>query len=128
MSEEKKDGQVEQLKKDFQVIKDFLPRVLDFVKEHKRKLIILGAVLVALGALFTYKMIHYTSEPEFCNLFCHEMTPEVESWENSFHSQRGVDCKECHYGEGIMGVVKAKYYAQFQLLHHITGSYSNNPL
>jgi len=128
MTDKKESKARQDLRDDMKVITDFLPRVVDFLKRHKRKLIISGAVLAVLGAIATYEMIHLTSTPEFCNLFCHEMTPEVETWRASMHAKRDVDCEQCHYGEGIMGVIKAKYFAQFQLLHHITGSYANNPL
>lgn len=122
------DKKESQLKQDLQVVKDFIPKIVDFVTKHKKKLIIGGSIAAVLGVILTYEMIELTSEPEFCNLFCHEMTPEVETWEKSIHAQKGIDCKGCHYGAGIMGVVKAKFFAQFQLLHHITGSYANNPL
>ena len=128
MSEKKESKIRQELRGDLKVVTDFMPRVTEFLKKHQKKLIIIGVIGAVVGAIATYEMIHLTSVPEFCNLFCHEMTPEVESWERSQHAQRGIDCKECHYGEGVMGVVLAKYYAQYQLLHHITGSYSNHPL
>jgi nitrate/TMAO reductase-like tetraheme cytochrome c subunit len=128
MTEKQKSKIREELQEDLKVVQDFIPKLIEFLKKNKKRLIIIGAVLAVIGAIGTYEMIHLTSEPEFCNLFCHEMTPEVEAWEQSRHAQRGIDCKECHYGPGIKGVILAKYYAQFQLLHHITGSYADHPL
>ena len=116
------------LNKDLQVIKDFIPKIIDFIKKYKKKLIIAGGIIVVLGAIATYELLEYSSTPGFCNLFCHEMTPEVKSWRNSSHAKNDVECKHCHYGKGIMGVIIAKWNAQYQLLHHITGSYSNHPL
>jgi nitrate/TMAO reductase-like tetraheme cytochrome c subunit len=122
---EKKDTK---LNKDIQVIKDFIPKLIDFIKKHKKALIIAASIAVVLGSIISYELIEYTSTPGFCNLFCHEMTPEVKSWEKSSHAKKDVECKDCHYGKGIWGVVKAKWLAQWQLWHHITGAYSNHPL
>jgi nitrate/TMAO reductase-like tetraheme cytochrome c subunit len=128
MTEKKKGVMREDLQGDLKVIKDFIPNIVDFIKKHKKKLIIIIAIFAVIGTVATIELLHYTSEPEFCNLFCHEMGPEVDSWEKSWHAQRGVDCKACHYGAGIKGVIVAKWNAQTQLWHHITGAYANHPL
>ncbi len=130
MADEKKESQLEQLQSDLQVVKDFIPRVKDFIAKNKKRLIIIGSFLIVFGAVATYEMIHLSSEPWFCNWFCHEMTPEVDAWKKSFHASLDppVKCVECHYGPGVWGVVIAKYNAQYQLLHHATGSYANHPL
>ncbi len=57
----------------------------------------------------------------FCGQ-CHTMTPELEAHELSTHAD--VECAECHVGEGIMGLARAKIGGMRQMLKLIAGDYA----
>ncbi len=85
----------------------------------KNKLVV--ALIVVLVIVGTVVGVELSSEAWFCNT-CHSMKSEHESWEQSVHEENGVECKHCHYGPGLMGIVKAKIGGMFQMVSEITGS------
>ncbi len=83
-----------------------------------RKQLLLLALGGILGlSLFTGVALKVTSTPQFCSS-CHEMTPEVATWQVSSHSK--VSCVACHIEPGVKSLVTHKISALTQLYKHIT--------
>ena len=78
-------------------------------------------LLVVGVAVGTVVGVELSSEAWFCNI-CHSMKSEYETWEQSIHAENHVECKDCHYGPGLMGIVEAKIGGMFQLVAETTGS------
>jgi len=89
----------------------------------KNKWVIL-LIIVGVG-IGTFVGVELSSEAWFCNT-CHSMKSEFETWEQSVHKEHHVECKHCHYGPGLMGIVKAKIGGMFQMVAEITGSMTNH--
>jgi len=90
-------------------------------------LIVLGIVIIlGIGGIINVKMLHFTSEPEFCAK-CHPKKSfgpggEFYSWEHSSHAEAGVKCLDCHGKPGLWGYLKAKMGGLKDLYHEIFGS------
>ncbi|MCC6347334.1 MAG: NapC/NirT family cytochrome c, partial [Nitrospirales bacterium] len=96
----------------FTRIKGVLRRVTDFVRAYP-KISVLIALGFSAGYLFlTVEMLHFSSEPKFCQL-CHPGTTtgplsEVHTWSRNIHAAREVKCLDCHGTPGFFGYMKAK--------------------
>lgn len=80
-------------------------------------LLSLGGVLGI--SLLSGVALKVTSTPQFCGS-CHEMTPEVATWQASSHSK--VSCVACHIEPGIESLVKHKIGSLKQLYEHLTNT------
>ncbi|PLR91921.1 cytochrome c3 family protein [Bacillus sp. T33-2] len=80
----------------------------------------LFVVLFASIAMFgvAYGAIAYTSEPQFCS-FCHEMSPEFITFEESAHSQ--IKCVQCHVDPGVVNTVIHKVESLKEVYYHVVG-------
>lgn len=63
---------------------------------------------------------YVTSQPNFCRL-CHEMEPQVKSWEKSLHAK--VTCYACHIRPGPASFLQAKAQLAVMVYKHVTGLY-----
>ncbi len=59
---------------------------------------------------------------EFCGTACHVMNPEWVAYQSGPHA--GVDCVDCHVGEGMGAFIEAKIGGARQLWHFVNGTYS----
>jgi len=84
---------------------------------NRKKLLLLGLGGVLGIILFTGVALKVTSTPQFCSS-CHEMTPEVATWQVSSHSK--IACVACHIEPGAQNLVKHKISALTQLFEHVT--------
>jgi len=64
-----------------------------------------GFIALVVLALAGFAADVATSSSKFC-LSCHEMSPEVHTWEASTHAN--VDCVSCHTDSGFLGKFKEK--------------------
>jgi hypothetical protein len=73
----------------------------------KKAHIVWAAVVVALGAA-GFGFLEFSSTNTFCYL-CHFDARFQEPWRASAHFKEGVNCKDCHFGPGVFGLVDAKW-------------------
>lgn len=70
-------------------------------------------IVIILGFAFAnVQVLHYTSEPEFCQK-CHPaekvgVLGEYYTWDRSLHATAEVECLDCHGEPGFIGYMKAK--------------------
>jgi nitrate/TMAO reductase-like tetraheme cytochrome c subunit len=70
-------------------------------------LLVIGALVILLTAVGSYKSFQATESAEFCGQLCHEvMNPEWVRYNASPHAR--VRCAECHIGAGADWFVKSK--------------------
>ena len=86
---------------------------------NRKQLLLIGLGGVVGISLLTGVALKVTSTPQFCSS-CHEMTPEVATWQVSSHSK--VSCVACHIEPGAKSLVKHKISSLNQLFEHITGT------
>jgi nitrate/TMAO reductase-like tetraheme cytochrome c subunit len=79
------------------------------------------AVVVLIGFAGLWKM---STSPLLCSS-CHIMTPYVQAWKTSKHSN--VTCVECHYPPGFRDTIWVKYQALTQVVKWATQTYSSKP-
>ena len=82
---------------------------------RKGKILLILILLLIIVMVFTIKVFHYTSEPEFCGL-CHSNkipgpNGEVYTWEQSSHAKAGVTCLDCHAKPGLINYFIRKILA-----------------
>ncbi len=107
---------------------DVKERMSNSIQRNKGKLIV---TLIVVGVLLLggiVKLFNYSSTPGFCISFCHEMKPEYRTWKKSVHAEHEVECHSCHYEQGFIGTLKAKWAAQNTVFSHMFGSYLENTL
>jgi nitrate/TMAO reductase-like tetraheme cytochrome c subunit len=86
--------------------------------------LLLAVVAAALAAGFAFagmKSLTYMETEEFCAR-CHTMSAQVAAHEESPH--QAVECAECHVGDGLRALVKAKFDGFQQSIKLITGTYA----
>ncbi len=86
--------------------------------------ILLTVVVAAVAAGFTFgtmESLAWMETGDFCGR-CHTMGPEIEAHERSTH--QAVECAECHVGEGLLGLAKAKIGGLRQTAKLLLGSYA----
>jgi nitrate/TMAO reductase-like tetraheme cytochrome c subunit len=77
---------------------------------------------VAAGLTFgTMESLAWMETGDFCGR-CHTMGPEIEAHARSSHET--VECAECHVGEGLLGLAKAKIGGLRQTAKLLLGSYA----
>lgn len=87
-------------------------KLRDFIKKDPVVFVILVTVIIV-GFIFSnIKLLHYTSESEFCGK-CHpaqKVGPlgEYYTWSKNIHSTADVECIDCHGEPGFIGYMKAK--------------------
>ncbi|KUO73959.1 MAG: 7-cyano-7-deazaguanine reductase [Desulfosporosinus sp. BRH_c37] len=86
---------------------------------NRKQLLLIGLGGVLGIILLSGVALKVTSTPQFCSS-CHEMTPEVATWQVSSHSK--VSCVACHIEPGVQSLVKHKISSLTQLFEHITGT------
>ena len=92
------------------------------VKPGKGKKIMLIAVIVfAVLVVGAYGGMHYTSRPQFC-ASCHQIAPQVASYENSPHAKVGVECLDCHAKPGTLGYIERKLSSYKEIYEQITNN------
>jgi cytochrome c-type protein NapC len=72
--------------------------------------------------LFSAVSFWWTSQPSFCAK-CHVMTPYVEAWKQSVHSD--VKCESCHLTPGFFGFLGGKIAGLQVVSNYIRGDYSD---
>ncbi len=89
----------------------------------RRPLLLWATVaLVAAGVAYGgQRSLIWMETPSFCGR-CHTMGLEVTAHERSAHAK--VECAECHVGEGLPGLVKAKWDGLGQVIKLVTGRYA----
>lgn len=92
------------------------------MERHRRWLMTgsLGFLLVVLALGLLGGVLWGTSTPGFCSQ-CHEMRPELVTWQASDHRQ--VACVTCHIEPGLTSFAKHKVLALNQVYRHFTGTY-----
>lgn len=104
-----------------------IPDKVDLLNPRVRRLgIFLAATTfcnLVIGGTLTYEAVHYMETPNFCGTACHGvMGPEFRAYQAGLHKQ--VKCVECHVGEGVGNMVKAKLNGTRQLALLMVGKYS----
>ncbi|HEY6572302.1 MAG TPA: NapC/NirT family cytochrome c, partial [Candidatus Eisenbacteria bacterium] len=84
----------------------------------------LGALLFAMGLVFTFTAVEMTSKPTFCGS-CHIMAPYYKSWKGSSHGK--IACVECHIPPGVTAEIRKKYEAISMVARYFTGTYGTKP-
>ncbi|MFQ5647215.1 MAG: cytochrome c3 family protein [bacterium] len=92
-----------------------------WVIDNRPVAIAIGLVCMLVTGIANYELIHFSSAPTFCKDCCHIMEPDVAAWSMSSHARRGLVCQDCHFEEGAVGFIKAKLYAQLDILHAANG-------
>ena len=93
-------------------MKKLFGKTKDFVKSRPKTSIVILIVFIAVFSYANVEVMHYTSEPGFCEM-CHPGTgtgalSEVHTWRQNIHSEAGVKCLDCHGEPGLFGYKKAK--------------------
>ncbi len=104
-------------------VKKIIPEIpkLDLSKtEDKLKLFILVAGLIICIGVGSVTAIQLTMTPQFCSS-CHEMTPEVRTWQATSHSK--FKCTECHIEPGIGNLIIHKIGAVKEVYLHVTNTF-----
>lgn len=79
-------------------------------------------VFLFLTALGSYETYHFTESVMFCGQTCHSvMEPEFTTYQHSDHAR--VACVECHIGEGVDWMVKAKLQGTYQVYATLLNKY-----
>lgn len=89
--------------------------------QGRLSLILLTIGVVLILGLFTYSSVEVSMLPQFCSL-CHEMKPEVVTWQASVHSDYA--CTECHTDQSFSSVISTKGAIFSQYLQHFEGTYA----
>ncbi len=80
-------------------------------------------VIVVVVGLVSYSSFQYTSSPQFCGQFCHQiMQPQYVAYQNSPHSK--VACVECHLGKDAKWAERSRFTGLKQLFAVAINSYS----
>jgi nitrate/TMAO reductase-like tetraheme cytochrome c subunit len=87
------------------------------VKKNTKKVVLLSLGGLVILILLAGVGMHYTSQSNFCTS-CHEIRPEVATWQVSPHNQ--VACLDCHANPGTVGYVSRKLQAVKELYVHFT--------
>jgi len=94
-------------------------------RRRRGKVLVFAAIAVlVLGGLAFAGLWELSSSPMLCNS-CHIMTPYVEAWRASTHSQ--VACVQCHYPPGLRDTIWVKYQALSQVAKWATRTYTSKP-
>ncbi|MFZ3170841.1 MAG: NapC/NirT family cytochrome c [Carboxydocellales bacterium] len=101
-------------------LKKLIPQYDLSKTEDKLKLFILFVGFVIIFGVGSVTAIQLTMSPQFCSS-CHEMTPEVVTWQVTSHSN--FNCTECHIEPGIGNLIIHKIGAVKELYLHVTNTY-----
>jgi len=74
---------------------------------------------VVIGTQVTYRALHHMESRQFCGS-CHVMTPEARAIDPGPHA--GLQCVECHVGNGALGLLESKMQGTHQLISVLTDS------
>ncbi|MBS4213143.1 MULTISPECIES: cytochrome c3 family protein [Neobacillus] len=85
------------------------------------KFLTLTLFFLALFFFLGFSGLEATSSSKFCSS-CHEMKPEYYTWKASTHSE--VECVNCHIGEGVENLTKAKANGLAQLYKKTADAYT----
>lgn len=98
--------------------KGFIKRFFGWLKNNPKIVII--AIVIAIPALYYGggAFLHATSKASFC-ISCHEMGNACGTWNRSKHSQKGVECIDCHVKPGKLNYILAKIMAVRHGAYHI---------
>ncbi|MFO0752811.1 MAG: c(7)-type cytochrome triheme domain-containing protein [Thermodesulfovibrionales bacterium] len=93
-------------------IKGVLLAIMDFIRKYPKLSVLIALVFFAGYLFLTVEMLHFSSEPKFCQL-CHPgkttgPLSEVHTWSKNIHAARDVKCLDCHGTPGFFGYMKAK--------------------
>ena len=93
-------------------MKKLIEPVKSFVRFRPKMSIIILVVFIAVFTFVNIEVLHYTSEPGFCEM-CHSGTDtgalsEVHTWRQNIHADAGVYCLDCHGKPGLFGYKRAK--------------------
>lgn len=93
-------------------------RFFRYLKNNPKIVII--AILILIPALYFGggAFLHATSKASFC-ISCHEMGNVCATWSRSKHSQKGVECIDCHVKPGKLNYILAKILAVKHGFYHI---------
>ncbi len=86
--------------------------------------LLLAAVAAVIAAGFAFggmRALTYMESEAFCAR-CHTMTAQVVAHEQSPH--QAVECAECHVGNGLRALIKAKMDGAQQTIKLVTGAYA----
>ncbi|MGA1846835.1 cytochrome c3 family protein [Deferribacter abyssi] len=87
-------------------------KLKNFIRKDPVVFVIIITVIVVGFIFANVKVLHYTSESEFCGK-CHpaqKVGPlgEYYTWSKNIHSTAEVECIDCHGRPGFVGYMKAK--------------------
>jgi nitrate/TMAO reductase-like tetraheme cytochrome c subunit len=74
---------------------------------------------IVIASQTTEHVVHAMESRQFCGS-CHVMTPESRAFTQGQHA--GLQCVDCHVGNGTVGFVKSKVQGTRQLIHVLTNS------
>ncbi|MBU0676003.1 MAG: NapC/NirT family cytochrome c [Proteobacteria bacterium] len=83
-------------------------------------ILLISSFLLVLG-IVAYSGHRYTDSMQFCGNFCHIMSPEFITHQNSPHSR--VSCVACHIGKDVAGIATAKFTGLKQLYATATDTF-----
>jgi cytochrome c nitrite reductase small subunit len=86
-------------------------------KTKKTVFIGIGLIMVVVLGIGAYAGMHYTSQAQFCGT-CHEIAPQVASWETGSH--KDVGCLSCHAAPGNLGYIERKIGSYKEVYLHFT--------
>lgn len=93
-------------------MKKLINAVKNFIRIKPKLSIILLLLFLAVFTFINVEVLHYTSEPGFCEM-CHpgtgtEALSEVHTWRQNIHAEAGIKCLDCHGKPGAYGYMRAK--------------------
>ncbi|MCA9782920.1 MAG: NapC/NirT family cytochrome c [Calditrichaeota bacterium] len=87
-----------------------------------RSLLLMTVLNVVFMTFMGTQAIHYMDSAEFCGTTCHTiMGPEWAAYQYSPHAR--VDCVNCHIGDGLEALVRAKVNGAWQVISMTFGVY-----
>ncbi len=101
--------------------RSFLGRAVAFWTSRPLLLAVVVSMIAAGFAFGGVQALSWMETADFCGQ-CHTMDPEVRAHLNSPHE--AVECAECHVGDGLGGLVKAKVQGFRQLIDLTLGEYA----
>jgi len=108
----------EQKKETEKICKEsFVKKTILLLKNNPKTIILI--IIIAIPAIYYGggAFLHATSKPGFC-MSCHEMGTACGTWNRSKHSQKGIECIDCHIKPGKLNYLLAKIMAVKHGVYH----------
>ncbi len=91
----------------------------------------IGTIFIFIVIFGSYETYEYTESAEFCGISCHPMDTVYVTFRDNphnssmmkTHTDRGINCADCHNEKGLIGAVKSRIEGMRSFTYYIRGDY-----